>query len=360
MGTPTNTFTPVYQQGDPGDGIGGYDLKSTADLAFAFDYEHSRKTDYLALYRPGTGTIWILRNNKGNFTPVYQQGDPGDGIGGYDLKSPADRAFAFDYDHSGKLDHIALYRPATGTIWILRNDSGKFTPVYQQGDPGNGIGGYDLKSSADEVFAFDYDHSGKLDHLALYRPGTGTIWILSNNKGTFTPVYQQGDPGNGIGGYDLKSPADRAFAFDYDHSGKLDYLALYRPATGTIWILRHNNGNFTPVYQQGDPGNGIGGYDLKSPVDHVFAFDYQGIGKLDHLALYRPGTGTIWILRNDNGNFTPVYQQGDPGDGIGGYDLKSPADSAFAFDYDNSGKLDYLTLYRPGTGTIWILRNDNK
>lgn len=42
----------------------------------------------------------------------------------------------------------------------------------------NGIGGYDLKSPDDKVFAFDYDSSGKLDHLVLYTPGTGTIWIL--------------------------------------------------------------------------------------------------------------------------------------------------------------------------------------
>ncbi len=112
-----------------------------------------------------------------------------------------------------------------------------FAPVYAQGDPGSGIGGFDLKSPADRAFAFDYDGSGKLDHLALYRPGTGTIWILKNSGGSFTPVYAQGDPGSGIGGFDLKSPADRAFAFDYDGSGKLDHLALYRPATGTIWIL---------------------------------------------------------------------------------------------------------------------------
>jgi Zn-dependent metalloprotease len=54
---------------------------------------------------------------------------------------------------------------------------------------------------------------------------------------------------------------------------------------------------FSPVYAQGDPGSGIGGYDLRSPADRVFAFDYDGSGKLDHLALYRPGTGTIWILK---------------------------------------------------------------
>lgn len=58
----------------------------------------------------------------------------------------------------------------------------EFFAVYAQGDPGSGIGGYDLKSSADIAFAFDYDSSGKLDHLALYRPGTGTIWIVRRRK----------------------------------------------------------------------------------------------------------------------------------------------------------------------------------
>jgi hypothetical protein len=299
--------------------------------------------------------IFYTRFPTNMFKPVYHQGDPGNGIGGYDLKSPADQAFAFDYNGSGKLDHLALYRPATGTIWILKNSNGNFSPVYHQGDPGNGIGGYDLKSPADRAFAFDYNGSGKLDHLALYRPGTGTIWILKNSNGNFSPVYHQGDPGNGIGGYDLKSPADRVFAFDYDGSGKLDHLALYRPGTGTIWILKNSNGNFSPVYHQGDPGSGIGGYDLKSPADQVFAYDFDGSGKLDHLALYRPGTGTFWILKNSNGSFSPLYAQGDSGRGIGGYDLLSQADRAFAFDYHSNGKKNCIALYRPGTGTIWLL-----
>lgn len=46
------------------------------------------------------------------------------------------------------------------------------------------------------------------------------------------------------------------------------------------------------------------------PADRAFAFDYHGSGKLDHLALYGPGTGTIWILRNSGGSFAPVYAQG--------------------------------------------------
>ncbi|MCJ1254814.1 hypothetical protein MMC24_002630 [Lignoscripta atroalba] len=354
-GVSVASYTAFYREGDPGQGIGGYDLKSPADLVTSFDYDHSGKADHLVLYHPGSGAIFILNNDYGTFVSVYHEGDPGSGIGGYDLRSSNDTAFAFDYDHSGKLDHLVLYRRGTGTIWILQNNHGVFSPVYRQGDPGAGIGGYDLRSSNDIAFAFDYNHSGKLDHIALYRPGTGTFWILQNVNGIFSPVYRQGDPGNGIGGYDLKSSADRAFAFDYDHSGKLDHIALYRPGTGTFWILKNQQGVFSPVYRQGDPGTGIGGYNLKSTADQAFAYDFTGSGSQDHVALYRPGTGTLWVLQNSGGVFTPVYRQGDPGIGIGGYDLRSPADRAFAFDYGSSGNMNGLGLYRPGTGTIWLL-----
>jgi hypothetical protein len=56
---------------------------------------------------------------------------------------------------------------------ILKNANGTFNPVYE----GSGIGGYDLKSWHDQAFAFDYEHSGKLDHIVLYRPGQGSVSI---------------------------------------------------------------------------------------------------------------------------------------------------------------------------------------
>lgn len=347
-------FRPIIAEGDPGRGIGDYDLRSGADRAFPFDYTGSGRADHLCFYRPGTGTFWILRNNfNGTFRAVYAQGDPGHGIGGYDLKSPADRAFAFDYDHSSRLDHIALYRPGTGTFWILKNENGNFRTVYAQGDPGKGIGGYDLKSPADRAFAFDYDHSGKLDHVALYRPGTGTIWILKHEADhSFRPVYQQGDPGHGIGGYDLKSPNDLVFAFDYKHSGRLDHIALYRPGTGTFWILQHKSDHtFDPVYAEGDPGNGIGGYDLKSTADRAMSFDK------DKLILCRPGRGAFFMLKNERGRFKAQFAVGDPGPGVAGYDLRSLADQAFCFDFNSTGNADHLVFIRPGTGTIWIFKN---
>ncbi|WP_330358345.1 S8 family peptidase [Streptomyces chartreusis] len=342
--------------------IGGFDVWDGRDQAFAFDYDHSGKADHLVFYRPGTGTLWILKHGaSNNFAPVYAEGSPGKGISGYDLADDRDRAFAFDYDHSGKLDHLALYRPGTGTMWILKHGpSNSFTPVYSEGSPGRGIGGYDLADGRDQAFAFDYDHSGKLDHLALYRPGTGTMWILKHGpSNSFTPVYSEGSPGRGIGGYDLADGRDRAFAFDYDHSGKLDHLALYRPGTGTLWILKHGAGNsFAPVYAEGSPGRGIGGYDLADDRDRVVPYDYDRSGKLDHLLLYRPGTGTVWILRHESdGTFGQQYAEGAPGLGIGHYDLADHRDRILPLDYDHNGKADHLVLYRPGARVVWIVRH---
>jgi hypothetical protein len=267
----------------------------------------STQFDVPAGIETGASSLWVTVNGISS-TPVNMFVAPA-GIGGYDLLSPADQIITFDYSGTGEQDHLALYRPGTGIIWILQNSGTTFSAVFAQPDPPIGIGGYDLKSAADQAFAFDYDSSGKLDHIVLYRPGTGAIFILKNSGGNFTPVIPpQGDPGNGIGGYDLKSPADRAFAFDYDSSGKLDHIVLYRPGTGAIFILKNSGGNFTPVIPpQGDPGNGIGGYDLRSSADRMLAFDYLHTGRQDHLILYRPGQGIIWILHNQGGNFSAVY-----------------------------------------------------
>ncbi|KAI9761890.1 MAG: hypothetical protein M1840_001543 [Geoglossum simile] len=338
-GSPSSTerpksFSAVYKQGDPGSGIGGWDLLSTDDRSFAFDYDHSGKLDHLVFYRPGSGAIFILKNANCTFSPVYRQPAPGEGIGGYDLKSPADLAFAFDYEHSGKLDYIALFRR-----------------VYAQNDPGSGIRGFDFRSPRDRAFAFDNNHSGKLDYIATYQPGTGTFWIIKNDNGNFSAVYAQGSPENGIGGYGLTSTANSAFAFDYEHSGKMDYIVLYRPGNGTIWILKHD-----AVYQQGDPGNGmgVGGFDLSNTADSVFVSDSGSTGKQDYLVFCRSGFGIIWILENSKGKFTAVYGQDNQGSGIGGFDLKGSQDFGFAFDYGQTGKDDYLVLYRPGTGAVFI------
>jgi hypothetical protein len=342
---PTTSFRAYHNSSN---GIGGYDLAHSDDLVVPFDYDHSGKLDHLLLYRPGTGPVWILKHNANDtYNQVfYSQA----GIAGYDMTSTADRIVPFDYDHSGKQDHLLLYRPGTGRVSILEHGTGNtFTPVYSAET--GGIGGYDLGSAADQVVPFDYDHSGKLDHLLLYRPGTGTIRVLKHGTGnTFSAVFQST---TGVGGYDLGSPADRIVAFDYDHSGKADHLVLYRPGSRIAYVVKHGTGTtFTAVYT--NHTTGIGGYDLASSRDQLIAYDYERTGKLDHLVLYRPGPErTVWVLKHGTGNsFHAVLHSAT---GIGGYALESTADRIVAFDDDHTGAQSHLLLYRPGSRIAWVV-----
>jgi len=251
------TFTGVYTVGDngpaPPNGIAGFDFLSPAGRALPLDYNGDGKDD-LFFYIPGSGAAWVARSNgNGSFTGVYTVGDngpaPPNGIAGYDLLRQADQVLVFDYDGDGK-DDLFLYAPGTGAAWVARsNGTGTFTGVYTVGDngpaPPNGIAGFDLLGAAGRALAFDYNGDGK-DDLFLYIPGAGAAWVArSHGNGTFTGVYTVGDngpaPPNGIAGFDLLSPADRAIPFDYDGDHKTD-IFFYRPGTGAAWVA-HSHGD---------------------------------------------------------------------------------------------------------------------
>ncbi len=287
-------FTPVYSSDT---GIGTYDLKSQYDQIVPFDYTGSGLQDHLLCYRPGSGIVYILANVSGTFMPVYTTFS---GIGGYDLMSNSDVLMPFDYTGSGSADHLVAYRPGSGNISIFTNNGGNFTPVFQSTA---GIGSYDLKSTNDQVFAYDYYGTGVADHLVFYRPGTGIVQIIepTDTQGVFNTVFQST---TGIGTYDLKSPDDRMFAYDYTGMGTLNNIVAYRPGSGVIFILGSSYFNYSPVYAS---ANGIGSYDLKSISDEVFPFNYTSTGLLPNLVLYRPGTGIIFILNGPDAQFSPVY-----------------------------------------------------
>ena len=327
-----------------GSGIGAYDLKSPADLALSFDYNGSGAADHLIFYRPGTGVIYILANTNGTWTTVFSSTQ---GIGGYDLKSPADRIIAFDYSGKGYKDHLVCYRPGTGIVQILANSNGVFTPVYQGI---SGIGSFDMRSTADRLLAYDFNGNGLSNYLVAYRPGTGVVHILQNTNGNFVPVYQGS---NGIGGFDLLSTSDRIIAFDYYGIGVADHLVAYRPGSGVIFVLRNANGFF---YQESASMTGLGSYDLASPTDVLLPIDYNGSGNLDHILAYRPGTGVAYILGLSYFQFTTVFQSSH---GIGDYDLMSTTDRITTYDYNGLGVQTNLVLYRPGTGAIAVMANTN-
>ena len=333
-------------------GIGGFDLASPADRIIAFDYDGSGKADHLLIYRPGTGIVWILANSNGSFYPVYTSSN---GIGGYDLKSPNDRIFALDYSGHGRLNYLVCYRPGSGIIYILQNNGGDFSAILESS---SGIGGFDLMSTSDIGFAYDATLSNSYNSMVFYRPGTGVVYVIENSFGQLITSYLSGYGGPGIGTFDLTSTADRLTPYSIPGELNARYLIGDRPGSGLAAFIAGGTNTFGNLYLS---TSGIGGFDLQSADDQIMSFDYSDTGLQDHLLVYRPGSGIAWILGfvgplESPTFFSPIYASGS---GIGGYDLLSTSDRAIAFDYNSSGYADHLLFYRPGTGVVKILSNVN-
>jgi hypothetical protein len=333
------------------------ETSTTTLLVITFDYDSSGKQDHFMYYTPGSGQVTIYKANAdGTFAKVYSQGSstPGFGAGNVDLTNPGDRVMAFDFLGNGKLDHLLCYRPNTGDVnsglvsILQKNADGTFQAVFTSNQ---GIGKYNLANPIDKIVAFDFLGNGRLDHLLCYRSHEGICWILQNNNGNFSAVYQNN--GQGIGGYSLLCDAnhqDLIFPYDYSGNGHLDHVVCYCPGLGAIYIIENDHGTFKPTsIQQGYGGSGISTFDLSNPLDRIIGYDYAGSGSLDHLLCYRPGTGLVYILQNTNGAFSPVYPpngSGTPSDGIGGYMLDNSDAGIIAYDYSSSGHQDYLFCYR--------------
>ena len=321
------------------------------------------------LHQAGWNTWYVGGQTDRPMVPRWTRATPKDtvpgGIGGCDLEHPEDQVLAFDFDGTGKQDHLVVYRPLDGepsSVRVLaKQRDGSFAAVFDNAeDPfGCQIGTGDL------MFALDYKSNGKQDHLVVYRPGAGRIVIVrhavaGNGTHRFEPVFEANSIG--IGEFDLSHPEDRLFAFDFDGGGSADHIVAYRPGAGLVMILRRLSGrnDYGAVYKSGvhGAGSGIGGYDMAVAADRMFAFDYSGSGSASSLVAYRPGQGSVFIIqRQGDGSFGALLH----GSGIAGYPMTDPGDRLMPYYFD--GAAGHLIAYRVPTtpaepvGVIWMLAN---
>jgi uncharacterized protein YjbI with pentapeptide repeats len=370
--TVVQSVTP-YAQGGGGSGIGDCKMTNSSTEGFAFDFDSSGKPDHLVFYHPGQDAtsqkaLYIIKSNGDDtFTTRYS----GDSIGDFNLTNHANvHGFAFDFETSGKLDHLVFYCPGEKIVYIFKSEGdGTFTQRYPtQANPlGTGIGGYDLAAPSDQGFAFDGDGVGRLNYLVFFRPTRGAIYIMkSNGNGTFTSIVQVGDaappypPSQGIGGCQFLDPNTRGFAFDVNGRGNLDHLVFYYPSQNSVYVIQNQGGTFTAVYAAANPGGApaLPGFALTEQHIRGFAYDFEGSGKQDYLVFYAPGQKVaVFCEANQQSDGTITFSQSYySNQGIGGYDLAYAGDLAFPFDYEGAGKLDYITLFRPGQGAVFITR----
>ena len=148
------------------------------------------------------------------------------------------------------------------------------------------IGAGDLYSSTraaiNRAETADFDGDG-LSDLSIFRPSTGTWWILQSGTGTVT-IRQFGADG------------DKIVPGDYDGDARTD-MAIFRPSTGAWWIENSSN-NLISVR--------IWGLTDDKPIPR----DHDGDGKTD-IAVFRSGT---WFIIPSSGGDPIVSSWGQPGD----------------------------------------------
>ena len=262
-------------------------VNQAATLTTRFDFDGDSRSD-ISIYRPSSGTWWIMRSGQSGAATAQQFGISTDRI------APA------DYDGDRKTD-IAVYRDG---VWYIFRSSDASVTIIPWGTTG------------DTPVPADYDGDGRAE-LAVFRPSTGVWWILNSN-GTFAaiPFGQSGD---------APVPAD------YDGDGKAD-LSVYRPgasagAASSWWILNSVGGSVS-TYPYGVNG------DIPVPAD------YDGDGR-DNVAVYRPSTGYWYRSLDASRNYEGVRW---------GISTDRPAPA----DYDGDGKADPAVM-RSGSAAVWYI-----
>lgn len=189
-----------------------------------------------------------------------------------------------------------------------------------------------LGAVGDVALIGDMDGDGVRDDRVVWRPREGTWWALRPDGSAIFSRRRWGMPG------------DVPLIGDFDSDGKVNDLGVWRPAEGDWHLMRwkdvpENQVNGAPTAEPIVPPLRLG---LRGEVPLVGDFD--GDGRFDDLAVWRPSEGTWWAKRTDD---TVIFSRRNWG---------LYGDIPVVGDFDSDGKVNDLGVFRPGDGTWWLMR----
>jgi hypothetical protein len=225
------------------------------------DYDGDGKTDF-SIFRPSTGEWYVLQTSDGSWSVATW------GLSN-DIRVPA------DYDGDGRTDR-AVWRPSNGVWYVARSSDA--TSVYQP-----------YGATTDVPAPADYDGDGRAD-LTIWRNSEKKFYSIgSSNAQTSVTTFTQS--------------STEPVAGDYDADGRADYAVR----NSTNWFIRQSSNSqiVTVAWQKA--------------TDIAVQNDYDGDGKVD-IAVWRPtnspsGTVGNWFIRQSaSGNSLRQVQFGMAGD----------------------------------------------
>ncbi len=256
----------------------------------------------LAIWRPSTGTWWVL-GGTGSQQVSQSWGASGD--------DPAPG----DYDGDGKTD-FCVFRATAGTWYMIRSSDGAAEYFY-------------FGASGDIPVPADYDGDGRTD-AAIYRPSNGT-WYIRQSSTTQLVSAQFGQLGDkpAVGDYDGDGKSDLAF---WRGSGTPTFY-VYRSSDSSVQYQAYGIAGDKPAVADYDGDGradfsvrrGASWYVLKSSDSQTLTYnwgvsddievpnDYDGDGKAD-IAVWRNSDGTWYILNSSGNPATRIVQWGQAGD----------------------------------------------
>lgn len=236
-------------------------------------------------------------------------------------------------------DHIYSFtltaRGANPQITVTPGNATYDTSVYVLSSDGNACPAGTLNQASNCLIGIDvnFDNfpetldSAKMATLPLnvplylfvdsFYPGATPF---TTNSGPYTVRIQDVT----IGG--APTPPENDAPLDMNADGKTDFVLLRNVGGGTSGQVR-----WYTAYAGGDPTQAT---DWGVASDQFFAEDYDGDGQ-DDFGVFRPSTGTFYIVRSQNDTMF-IEQFGQNGD-----------DATVAGDYNGDGRAD-LAVYRSG------------